>query len=167
LNAKAEQYVFNPAELQNFDDVLLKSSKEFKGDARMGYKVALCERDIAIYIALTTTALIFPFVKRRLRPAPFMLYIWLGIAPIGLDGFSQLLGYPPFSSYKLFQFLEVRETTPFFRYLTGALFGLMNGWLAFPYLHKSAQDNVRRLEEAIRDLEGQTKRGRKNTGKAK
>jgi uncharacterized membrane protein len=117
-------------------------SKYFLGDARMGYKIAICERDIGIYLALFVGGLIFsiPYVRRRLRPAPIWLYILVGLGPIGLDGFSQLLSYPPFELW------AVRESTPAFRLLTGVLFGLMNAWLAFPYLEQSARDVIKEIE---------------------
>jgi uncharacterized membrane protein len=117
-------------------------AREFVGDERMGYKVAICERDVAIYGTLFLSGLIYaiPPVRRRLRPAPIWLYVLVGLVPIGIDGFSQLLSYPPFG------FWPLRETTPYFRTVTGALFGLMNGWLAFPYLEASAREVVRELE---------------------
>jgi uncharacterized membrane protein len=120
--------------LTDWDNQLIFLAREFEGNERMGYKVALCERDIAIYGALFVFGLLFgiPFVRQRLRPVPLWLYILLGIMPIAIDGFSQLLGYPPFNLW------PPRETSPFFRTLTGAMFGLMNGWLAFPYLEESA-----------------------------
>ena len=119
------------------------AARNFLGTPRMGYKVALCERDIAIYGALFTCGVIYaiPYVRRRLRGVPLWLYAFLGLGPIGLDGFSQLLGYPPFSLW------PARETTPFFRTLTGITFGLMNAWLAFPYLEASARDTVKAIEE--------------------
>src|SRR3990172_3732423 len=45
-------------------------SRAFLGNARMGYKVAFCERDVAIYAAILLGGLIYaiPFVRRRLRP---------------------------------------------------------------------------------------------------
>src|SRR5690606_26317929 len=50
-------------------------SKDFFGDPRMGYKMALCERDVAIYMTMFVGGLIYsiPAVRRRLRPVP----IWL------------------------------------------------------------------------------------------
>jgi uncharacterized membrane protein len=63
----------------------------------------------------------------------------LGLAPIGLDGFSQLLGYPPFNLW------SPRETLPIFRIVTGALFGLMNVWLAFPYLELSMRETQEQI----------------------
>jgi uncharacterized membrane protein len=118
------------------------NSKYFLGDASMGYKVAICERDTGIYLALFFGGLIYsiPYVRRRLRPVPIWLYIVVGLGPIGLDGFSQLLSYPPFELWPL------RESTPVFRLLTGVLFGLMNAWLAFPYLEQSARDVIKEIE---------------------
>ena len=126
----------SPINLADWTQSMQLLSKSFIGDQRMGYKVAICERDIGIYGALFLGGLVFaiPYVRRRLRPVPLWLYFLLGIAPIGIDGFGQLLSEPPFSLW------AVRETTPFFRTLTGVLFGLMNAWLALPYLEQSAHE---------------------------
>jgi uncharacterized membrane protein len=114
----------------------------FLGNPQMGYKVTLCERDISIWGAMFVVGLIYriPVVRRRLRPVPIWLFIFLGAGPIGLDGFSQLLGYPPFSLW------PPRETTPLFRTLTGAIFGAMMAWLAFPYLAEAFEDTQRSIE---------------------
>lgn len=111
----------------------------------MGYKMTLCGRDITIYLAMFIGGLIYsiPVVRRRLRPVPIWLYLILGIGPIAIDGFSQLLGYPPFSLW------PPRETTPYFRGLTGALFGLINVWLGFPYLELSMRDTREQLEAKL------------------
>lgn len=117
------------------------AAKDFKGNAQMGYKTALCARDIAIYGMLFVGACIYaiPAIRRRLRPIPLWLYAIVGLGPIGLDGFSQLLSYPPFNLW------AVRETAPFFRIVTGALFGLMNAWLVLPYLEMSMRDTRRQI----------------------
>lgn len=114
----------------------------FLGNEQMGYKVSICERDIAIYLAMFTGGLIYsiPTVRRRVRPAPLLIFFILGIGPIGIDGFSQLLGYPPFSLW------QPRETTPLFRSLTGAIFGFMLAWLAFPHLALAFADTQRGIE---------------------
>lgn len=121
------------------------ASKDFFGDPRMGYKMTLCERDIAIYMMLFVGGLIYsiPYIRRRLRPVPILLYLILGLGPIGIDGFSQLLGYPPFNLW------QPRETEPIFRALTGGIFGLMNAWLAFPYLDLSFRDTRRQIEAKL------------------
>lgn len=118
-------------------------AREFRGNEEMGYKTTLCARDAAIYLALFGGGLIYaiPYVRRRIRPLPLWIYVIVGLGPIGLDGMSQLLSYAPFSLW------PVRETAPFFRLTTGALFGLMNAWLAFPYLERSMWDARRDLAD--------------------
>ncbi|MBK8021330.1 MAG: DUF2085 domain-containing protein [Chloroflexi bacterium] len=121
------------------------ASKDFFGTPEMGYKTTLCQRDVALYTAMFIGGLIFshPFVRRRLRPIPILLYIFAGGLPIAIDGFSQLLGYPPISLW------EPRETTPVFRVVTGAVFGLMTAWLAFPYLEESFRETRRELQAKL------------------
>ncbi len=128
------------ADLYGFDISLMFTARDFIGTEQMGYKVALCERDIFIWIAIFTGGLIYGRVRKRLRPVPLWLYIILGAAPIALDGFSQLFGYPPF------EWWPARETLPIFRAGTGALFGLMNVWLGFPYIEMSMRDTQAELE---------------------
>ncbi|PJF22030.1 MAG: hypothetical protein CUN56_08045 [Phototrophicales bacterium] len=137
---------FDGVDLNTFDLPLISAARSFLGNDEMGYKVALCERDIFIYLALLTGGVIYaqPKVRRRLRPVPLWLYVILGLGPIGLDGFSQMLGYPPFNLW------EPRETLPFFRVLTGAIFGLMTAWLGFPYLEETMQDTRRKIEKKLR-----------------
>jgi len=118
------------------------ASKDFPGNQQMGFKATLCARDVAIYVGLLIGAIIYsrPRVQRRLRPVPIWLYLFAGVLPIALDGFSQLLGYPPFNLW------PSRETLPFFRVATGLLFGLMSAWLAFPYLAESFRETRRVVE---------------------
>jgi uncharacterized membrane protein len=146
---EAETYVFKPGDLNAWTAALQTSARKFRGDEQMGYKVALCERDIAIYLAMVVGGIAYGFVHRRLRPCPIWLYLLLGIAPLALDGFSQLLSYPPFELW------EVRETAPGFRFLTGALFGLMNVWLAFPYINLSMQESIRQLTARLQNIDRQ------------
>lgn len=102
-------------------------SREFQGNSEMGYKTALCQRDIAIYFSMAVAGVIFA-LSRRTRPISWPLLILIGIVPIGLDGFSQLLSQPPFT------FIPYRESTWWLRVLTGALFGFSVAWLVFPLI---------------------------------
>jgi hypothetical protein len=43
----------------------------------------------------------------------------------------------------------VRESIPIFRVLTGFLFGLMNVWLAFPYLERSFKESADDIDTTI------------------
>lgn len=54
---------------------------------------------------------------------------------MGLDGFSQLFSQMEWSW--LVNILPYRESTPFLRVLTGALFGFTTAWFAYPYMDES------------------------------
>lgn len=109
----------------------LWGARAFLGNPTVGYKVAFCERDVAIYAGILAAGLGFAFVRRWLRPLPVPVWIILGILPIAIDGGTQLLSFLPPGSF------PVRESTPFLRTLTGGLFGVMNVWLAYPYVEAS------------------------------
>ena len=121
-------------DLLTYTPALQFAARAFQGDEVLGYKLTLCERDIVIYLAMLGGAVLYRRWRSRLRPAPILLYVLLGLAPIGIDGFSQLLGYSPFGLW------QARETTPAFRVVTGMLFGLMNVWLGFPWLELSFRE---------------------------
>jgi uncharacterized membrane protein len=143
----ADNYQFRGAEeLAEWDNALVFAARRFKGDPQMGYKVTLCARDIAIYGGMVLGGVFFLFTRRRLRPVPFALYLLLGIVPIGLDGFSQLLSYPPF------EFWPPREALPEFRVITGLLFGLMNAWLAFPYVEQAVRQSQQKTQAELNRL---------------
>lgn len=119
------------------------ATRQFRGNDQMGYKTTLCARDMAIYSMMLVGALIYSRVRHRLRPVPLWLYFILGIMPIGIDGFSQLLSYPPF------EFWPARETLPVFRIMTGAIFGLMNAWLGFPYIEEAMRDTYNEVAKKL------------------
>jgi uncharacterized membrane protein len=134
---------FEGLDLYQWSSTLQLRARSFHGNQRMGYKTALCQRDVAIYTAMLLAGLCFIPLRRRLRPVPIWLYLFLGLVPIGLDGFSQLMSYPPL------EFWPVRETLPGYRVLTGALFGIMNVWLAFPYLEMSMRETMEAIEAKL------------------
>ena len=124
----------------------LFASRNFVGNERMGWKVAYCERDVAIYGVMLLFGLIYsvPAVQQRLRPLPWLAYLLIGLGPIALDGFSQLFSQLPpelnLFGVRPFAWIPYRESTPLLRTLTGGMFGLANGWLAFPYIRQSAAE---------------------------
>ena len=83
------------------------------------HQMALCERCLAIYAVLGLLGLLFQIVRHRLRPIQFWHYCLL-VAPMALDGFTQLFGW--------------RESTWELRLITGALFGLASFWYMYPQL---------------------------------
>lgn len=123
------QGVDDPFSLTRFD------ARNFTGNETLGYKVALCERDVAIYLAILAFGIIFGLTGRRFKSLHWMLWLLLGIAPVGLDGFSQL--FSQFNWDWLSAIIPYRESTPFLRTLTGAMFGLFTAWFAYPNIEES------------------------------
>jgi uncharacterized membrane protein len=111
------------------------AAREFTGNTTMGYKMALCERDIAIYSAIFLFGLIYSLTGRRIKPLHWMLWLVIGMGPIGLDGFSQLFSQMEWSW--LASILPYRESIPLLRLFTGALFGFATAWFAYPAIEES------------------------------
>jgi len=133
------------------------AARKFLGNERMGYKIALCERDIGIYGAILFFGLLFALLRKRVsfRPLPLLVFVIVGMLPVGLDGFSQLFSYlftPVDGSVGgwLSQLLPLRESPPLLRTGTGIWFGLMLGWLAFPTVSEGMELTRREIESKLR-----------------
>lgn len=113
------------------------AARSFVGNVQLGFKVALCERDVAIYIGILMFGILFGIFNRRFPRLPWYAWILIGLMPIALDGFSQLLSQPPLS------LLPYRESTPLLRVLTGWLFGFATAWFGYPI----AEDGMRDTRE--------------------
>lgn len=123
-------------------------TRDFIGNEAMGYKMAFCQRDFAIYGTIFLAGIVYGLLRRRwdIKPLPLWVYIGVGIVPMGIDGGLQLISYilplllsdPPIRSY---------ETTPLMRTVTGALFGWATVWLAYPYFHQSMEEIRRSLQQ--------------------
>lgn len=130
------------------------SARDFNGNEEAGYKIALCQRDTAIYLAILLFGIVFSLSRRKIPPVPWYLWLIFGIIPIGLDGFSQLLSQ---TGYALFNWLPYRESTPLLRTITGGLFGLFTAWFGYPYVEETVAENRNQLENKyaiIRQLAG-------------
>ncbi len=122
------------------NDADLLSARAFIGNAQLGYKVALCERDVAIYGGILLFGLIFSLARGKIKSLHWLVWVIIGIVPIGLDGFSQLISQPPLS------LMPFRESTPLLRTATGLLFGLITAWFGYPYVEQSMLENRKFLE---------------------
>jgi uncharacterized membrane protein len=118
----------------------LITARNFKGNEQLGYKVAFCQRDIAIYMSMLVFGLVFGLTKRKIKPLPFLVWVILGIIPIGLDGFSQLFS-------QIFDWIPYRESTPLLRTLTGMLFGITTAWFGIPVMEESMRDTRQYLSD--------------------
>lgn len=129
------------------DEANLLAARAFLGNEGVGYKVALCERDVAIYGAIVLFAALFGLSGRRLRPLHWTWWLLIGLGPIGLDGFSQLFSQLnlPF----LAQILPFRESTPWLRVITGGLFGFSTAWFGLPYMEESMRESLQLAQQRL------------------
>ena len=118
----------------------LITARNFKGNGQLGYKVAFCQRDIAIYLSMLAFGLVFGLTRRKIKPLPFIAWVVVGIIPIGLDGFSQLFS-------QIFTWIPYRESTPLLRTLTGVLFGITTGLFGIPVMEESMRDTRQYLSD--------------------
>lgn len=122
----------------------LEAARKYIGEEGIGYKVALCERDIAIYTGILIFGIIFSLTGKKIMHLPWYWWTLIGILPIGLDGLSQLLSQPPFN------FWAFRESTPMMRILTGGLFGLATAWFGYPMVEETMLETRSILAEKKR-----------------
>lgn len=142
------QAVYTVAELETegalpHDTGLLEREQlRYLGDSEIGYKVAICERDVAIYGSLLIGGLIFGWARircaargRTVPHLPVKLYLLL-LVPMLVDGATQLVG--------------LRESTWELRLITGVFFGLATVWLAYPHVEQAMSDTLRTLPSKSR-----------------
>ena len=92
-----------------------------------GYKVALCQRDVAIYGSIFIAGLIYATVRKRVKPIPLKLFVIL-LIPMAIDGVTQMFG--------------LRTSNWWLRSVTGALFGFAAVFLAYPYVQQAMDDVI-------------------------
>jgi uncharacterized membrane protein len=129
-------FLFGPQPFYSASDLQaagVQSVYAFRGSPEMGYKLAFCVRNLAIFSALLAGGLAFGSLGRRLRPLSFGGYC-LFCLPMALDGLTQLVG--------------LRESTWELRALTGVLFGLGSVWLLYPRLDWALAGGARRASRA-------------------
>lgn len=120
-------------DITNQNEIDVRAAQKFVGNEQIGYKVALCERDTAIYASMLFFALVFIISGRKLKSLPWYIWLFIGLIPIGLDGGSQL----PSLAANLPTWIPLRESTPIIRTITGTLFGLTTAWYLFPLIEES------------------------------
>jgi uncharacterized membrane protein len=122
----------NPVSNEKTDQFIL-DARNFLGNDTVGYKVAICERDIAMYGSIFLFGVVYALAGKKFKQIPWYIWLVIGVFPIALDGFSQL----PSMIAGLPNFLPNRESTPFLRVVTGGLFGLMTAWFLYPLIEAS------------------------------
>ena len=88
------------------------------------YQLAVCQRNLAIFVATFLAGLAFIPFRGRIKPLPWWLFA-LFTLPIAVDGFILVFGWC--------------ESTWALRLMTGSLFGLGTVWVAFPMIEQACQ----------------------------
>jgi uncharacterized membrane protein len=126
-------------------NILQREMLRWDGSPQAGWKVAVCERDVAIYGAILLAGLAFALLRPRLGRRgkwpkfPLWLYLVL-LLPIAVDGTTQLFG--------------LRESTPGLRFFTGALMGAATVWFAYPYVEEAMRDVVQNTKTTAKTRQG-------------
>lgn len=129
-----EKVVYTLSELQarGLDpDLSFLARRGFVGNSQVGYKLAFCERDLAIYGSFLLAGLFFALTGRRWRPLPWRWYAVL-LLPMAVDGLTQLVG--------------LRESTWWLRLVTGGIFGAASVWVVYPHVETAMRDVVASME---------------------
>jgi uncharacterized membrane protein len=107
----------------------------YNGSPALGYKIAVCERDNAVYVAALLAGVLFALVRRRLRPLSIRSFLLLCV-PMTVDGLGQLFGF--------------WDSTWWSRVLTGGLFGAACVWLAYPYIERGMNEVLEVMQPGTR-----------------
>jgi len=139
-------------EITGNDPYDIEAAFKFKGNENVGYKVAFCQRDIAIYGTILLFGLIFAATGKKIPSLPLAAWFILGILPIGLDGVSQIISQLPWD------IIPVRESTPLLRTITGGLFGFTTAWFGYPIVEEAMADTrkVMAVKFKAANMEDQT-----------
>ena len=73
------------------EDQGLFQRRAFRGNETTGFKIAVCQRDVAIYGSVVAAGLLFGVLRGRVRTIGLKFYLIL-LIPIALDGLTQLFG---------------------------------------------------------------------------
>ncbi len=124
----------------------------FVGDARVGFKLGMAQRNTAIYTTFLLAGLIYGLVRKRLPRLRWPIFLLL-ILPMALDGGSHLvsevtgLGFRETNTWlaaltggvfpeAFYAGTTVGSFNWLMRTLTGALFAVSCIWFAFPNLDR-------------------------------
>ena len=123
-------------QITNSSVIDLEYARDLVGSTLLGYKVAICERDVAIYGSLALFGFLFQLTGKKIKQLPWYLWFVIALIPIAIDGFTQI----PSLSTGLPAWVPMRESTPFLRILTGSLFGAGTAWFMYPMMEESMRE---------------------------
>ncbi len=108
------------------DNLLVR--RTYIGDAQHGYKVAICQRDVAIYGSMFLMGLLFALMRGSL-PKLRARWLLLFALPMFIDGTTQLVG--------------LRSSTWALRLITGTIFGVGLVWFIYPHIEETVRNALK------------------------
>lgn len=135
--------------------------RQFIGNPEMGYKVAWSDRMISTYGGIWLGGLIYAVTLKRLPRLPLLVWLILGVLPIGLDGTSHFindivagtsgLGFRDTNVWlqvltgnilpsSFYVGDQLGSFNSWARWITGLLFGITTVLALFPVVNAAMQD---------------------------
>jgi len=141
----------------------------FVGNARVGFKLGMAQRNTAIYTTVLLAGLAYALVRRRLPRLRWPIFLLL-ILPMALDGGSHMiseitgLGFRETNTWlavltggafpeTFYAGTTVGSFNWLMRTLTGMLFAVGCVWFAFPYLERGFGGGGRKAPEQVPHLD--------------
>jgi len=128
------QWVYSYAELSQMLGEMVPP--RYQGGPGIGFKVAICQRCVAIYLTMLAVGLLFAWIRGRLK-ALSVKQFGITLVPMTIDGLGQLFG--------------LWTSTWWSRLFTGGLFGLGCLWLTYPHLERGMSEVRRESERSLRE----------------
>jgi uncharacterized membrane protein len=135
--------------------------RQFNGNIAMGYKVAWSDRMISFYGSVWLGALIYTLIRNRRWRLNAIVWVVLGILPVGIDGVSHMVNDvlagtsgAGFRDTNLWLVYLTDNAFPasfyigdalgsfnsWMRWITGITFGITSVLFTFPYLEAAMRD---------------------------
>ena len=161
-------FLFGDKPMYSFDEVKsvwpedgFLGLRKFVGTPEFGYKIAWSDRMMSFYGSIWIGALLFALLRKCIRPLSGIVWFFLGILPVGLDGVSHMVndalagtsgagfrdtnGWLQFLTGNIFpSWFYVGDALGSFnsdvRWITGFLFGLTTVWFIFPIIEAGMRD---------------------------
>ena len=131
-----EQWAYSYEELSQVLGGFVPS--RYAGGPGVGYKVAVCQRCVAIHLTMLLAGILFAWMRSRLKALSVKRFAVM-IVPLAIDGLGQLF--------------HLWTSTWWSRVLTGALFGLGCIWLTYPHLERGMSEVREESERALQEWE--------------
>ncbi len=146
--------------------------RQFIGNPEMGYKVAWSDRMISTYGGIWLGGVIYALLGKRAPRLSLVVWLLLGIAPIGIDGLSHMLndivagttgtGFRDTNSWLQALTLNALPSSFYIgdqfgsfnswaRWITGLLCGITTVFAAFPSIDRAMREIAQSDKRTIRE----------------